>query len=163
MPKILTVGNEEFEFPLTGENAGYGSEVTDWAEAVTDALSTVQKPNDIPTTAPISLTQLAINTPTNIPGFVFSTAEVMAIDAKYVFTKSYTESSINKVETEVGFIEGFFDLTNWGISIETTGDAGVLLSITPAGQMQYTLTKDFPVGSTNRQLSIAFEAKVINR
>ena len=53
MPKLLTVGNEEFEFPLEGENAGYGSEITDWAEAVTTALATVQKPNDIPTTSEI--------------------------------------------------------------------------------------------------------------
>lgn len=175
MPKIFTVGNEEFEFPLTGENAGYGSEVTDWAEAVTDALSTVQKPNDIPTTAQITLTQQGVGVPTIIPGFVFSTAEVIAIDAKYIFTKSYTEGSVNKVETEIGFIEGYFDLTNWGISIRTTGDIGVIISINNSGQISYELkpvyavppsttpTLAFPNGSTNRLLTVAYEAKVINR
>ena len=27
---------------------------------------------------------------------------------------------------------------NWDISIDSTGDSGVLFSITPAGQLQYT-------------------------
>jgi hypothetical protein len=163
MPKILIVGNEEFEFPIEGENPGYGSEVSDWAEAVTTALETVQKPNDIPTTSQIPLTQLNINTPTNIPGFAFSTAEVIAIDSKYIFTKTYVLSGNTVVVTEVGFIEGFYDLTNWSISVRTVGDAGVSITIQPSGQMQYTLTTAFPTGSTSRTLNIAYEAKVINR
>jgi hypothetical protein len=163
MPKILTVGNEEFEFPLSGENPGYGSEVSDWAEAVSVALETVQKPNDIPTTAEIPLDPtVSLNTPLNIPGFIFSTAEVIAIQAKYLFKRSYTIGASNVVKMETGFIEGYFDKIDWSISIRTTGDAGVLLSIDPAGQMKYQVTEIFPTGSTNRALSIVFEAKVIN-
>lgn len=169
MPKIFTVGNEEFEFPLEGENAGYGSEITDWAEAVTTALETVQKPNDIPTTSEISLNaDILLNTPSPVPGFSFSTAEVIAIDAKYVFNRSYTivdpitSLPVNIVETEIGFIEGYYNGQTWGISIRTTGDAGVLLTINSSGQIFYQTTKDFPVGATGKSLTILYEAKVIN-
>jgi len=163
MPKLLTVGNEEFEFPLTGENAGYGSEVTDWAEAVTTALGTVQKPNDIPTTAEIPLNaDIALNTPAPIPGFSFPTAEVIAIEAKYLFKRSYTTITGNVVVMEVGSIEGYFNGQEWGISIRTTGDAGVSITIDTFGQLQYASTQAFPAGATNKNLSIVYEAKVIN-
>jgi len=163
MPKLLTVGNEEFEFPLEGENAGYGSEITDWAEAVTIALGTVQKPNDIPTTAEIPLNaDIALNTPAPIPGFSFPTAEVIAIEAKYLFKRSYTTISGDVVVMEVGFIEGFFNGQEWGISIRTTGDAGVSITIDAFGQMKYASTQAFPPGATNKNLSIVYEAKVIN-
>lgn len=164
MPKLLTVGNEEFEFPLEGENAGYGSEITDWAEAVTTALATVQKPNDIPTTSEILLNpDILINTPSAIPGFSFPTADVIAIEAKYLFKRSYTTiADGNVVRMEVGFIEGFFNGSEWGISIRTTGDSGILVTINPAGQMLYQTTENFPVGATNKVLSIVYEARVIN-
>ena len=163
MPKLLTVGNEEFEFPLEGENAGYGSEITDWAVAVTEALSTVQKPNDIPTTSAIDLNpDILINTPSAIPGFSFSTAEVIAIQAKYLFKRSYILAGNPVVKMEVGFIEGFYDKVSWGISIRTTGDAGVLITINNSGQLLYQTTEDFPVGSSSKTLSIIYEAKVIN-
>jgi hypothetical protein len=163
MPKLLTVGNEEFEFPLEGENAGYGSEITDWAEAVTVALETVQKPNDIPTTAEIPLDANVIVGSTNaIPGFSFSTAEVIAIESKYLFRREWTIGTTNYIKMEVGFIEGFFDGFEWGISIRTTGDAGVLLTINSSGQMLYQSTEEFPVGAINKNLSIVYEAKVIN-
>lgn len=155
MPKKLTVGSEEFEFPLVGENPGYGSEVTDWAEAVTDALSTVQKPNDILLTTASIANNVAV--PTNIPGFSFSTAEVKSLDCKYVCSRVTTGPNASYVET--GFIEGYFDGTDWGISIRSTGDAGISISITPAGQVQYTSTN--LSGATHIGL-IKFEAKVIN-
>jgi len=63
---------------------------------------------------------------------------------------------------EVGFIEGYFDGNNWGISVRTTGDAGVLITINPSGQMLYQSTLAFPVGATNKNLAIIYEAKVIN-
>lgn len=164
MPKLLTVGNEEFEFPLEGENAGYGSEITDWAEAVTTALATVQKPNDIPTTSEILLNpDILLNDPSAIPGFSFPTAEVIAIEAKYLFKRSYTTiAEGNVVRMEVGFIEGFFNGFEWGISIRTTGDSGILVTINSAGQMRYQTTENFPAGATNKVLSIVYEARVIN-
>jgi len=155
MPKILTIGNEEFEFPLSGENPGYGSEVTDWAEAVTDALSTVQKPNDIITTREV------INNGSGtfpIPGFSFSTAEVISIDCKYVVVRQVTGGTKPGTYTETGYIEGYYD-GQWGISIRTTGDAKILLSINSSGQVQYQVTEIFDGTHVG---VITFEAKVIN-
>lgn len=153
MPKNLTIGNEEFEFPLSGENAGYGSEITDWAQAVTEALSTVQKPNDILTT---SATIDNVVGTFNIPGFSFSTAEVISIDCKY-FVKRIT-TAVTSVE--VGKISGYFDGSNWGISIQTVGDANIQFGITPSGQVQYTIVSPLP--GANHTGVIVFEAKVIN-
>lgn len=157
MPKLLTIGSEEFEFPLEGQNAGYGSEVTDWAEAVTDALTTVQKPNDILTTTAV-INNIAGTF--SIPGFNFSVAEVISIDCRY-FVKRVTTSPDDNF-SEVGYIEGYYDGSEWGISIRTTGDAKILLSITPSGQFQYTLTPSDVLEGSHKG-SITFEAKVINK
>lgn len=162
MPKLLTIGSEEFEFPLEGENAGYGSEITDWAEAVTEALSTVQKPNDILTrTEVLNNNQGAYPSESGaglIPGFTFSTAEVISIECRYFIKRITTGPAAALVET--GYIEGYYDGTNWGISIRTTGDAQVSLSITPSGQIQYT-SSDMP--NLTYDGKITFEAKVINK
>jgi hypothetical protein len=155
MSKTLTVGTEDFEFPIEGENPGYATEVTDWAEAVSDALATVQRPNDVLLTTS-SVSNSAI-TPTNIPGFSFSTAEVKAIDCRYVVTRTTTGPSLRV--TEVGYIEGYFDGTEWGITIRTTGDASIFLSITPAGQLQYYVT---PLAGATHVGTIKFEGRVIN-
>jgi hypothetical protein len=155
MPKILIVGNEEFEFPISGQSPGYASEITDWAEAVTDALTNVQKPNDILTTT--ATLGNNVTAPQNIPGFSFSTAEVIAIDCRY-FVKRITTSP-NVTVTEVGYIEGYYDGTNWGISIRSTGDSGIELSITPAGQIQYTSSN---LAGATHVGQIIFEAKVVN-
>ena len=155
MSKTLTVGSEDFEFPTEGSNAGYATEVTDWAEAVSDALSTVQRPNDVLLTTS-SVSNSAI-TPTNIPGFSFSTAEVKAIDCRYVVTRTTTGPSLTV--TEVGYIEGYFDGSDWGISIRTTGDASIFISITPSGQMQYYVT---PLAGATHVGTIKFEGRVIN-
>lgn len=133
MPKKLIIGSEEFEFPVQGENPDYGEEVTSWAEAVTDALTSVVGPNDIlETTAAIANN---ITTFTSIPGFNFSTSEVRAINAEYIVERTTSSPSAKLVES--GYIEGYYDGTSWGISIRSTGDAGIELNITSSGQIQY--------------------------
>lgn len=156
MPKILTVGTEIFEFPLQGENSDYGEQVTSWAEAVTDALTTVQQPNDILST------QASINnnqtTFANIPGFIFDTTEVIAINAEYIVNRT-TTSPATKV-TESGHIEGNFDGSNWTIAITNIGEAGMEFDITSAGQIQY---KSSDISGTGYVGEIVFKAKVVNQ
>lgn len=156
MPKTLTIGTESFEFPLEGDNAGYGESVTDWASAVTDALSTVQQPNDI-------LTQEAtinnnIITATSIPGFSFDTSEVVAINAEYIIKRTTVSPANNLVES--GSIEGNFDGTNWSISRRQVGDAGIEFSITAGGQIQYTSSN---LTGTSYAGTITYKAKVFNQ
>lgn len=155
MPKILTIGTDEFEFPLSGENAGYGSEITDWAEAVTDSLSTVERPGDlINKTAIIADSQSSF---TAIPEFTFSSAIVASFEAKYYVQRTSTAGS----KREAGFVEGYHDGSDWIITIRAIGDGGIDLDITSTGQVRYKTSSS--LGGTSYTGFIKFEAKVINK
>lgn len=155
MPKILVVGTESFDFPLVGENADYGEQVTDWASAVTEALTTVQQPNDIVGTT----ASIANNQPTfvNIPGFSFDSSEVVSINSDATVQRS-TDSV---VVVENFSISGNYNGTNWFISVssESEDDAGVEFNITSSGQVQY---KSSLLAGANYSGSILFRAKVFN-
>lgn len=154
MSKPLTIGSETFDFPINGQNSGWGEQVTDWAEAVTNALQTVQGPADILlTTANIINNQ---STFVNINGFSFSTATVEAFTAEYYVLRTTAIPAASKVES--GHISGNYDGTAWLISIQNTGDAGIDFQITSGGQLQYKT--DNMVGS-NYSGVIKFKAKSI--
>lgn len=156
MPKVLIVGNEEFDFPVQGDNPDYGEQITDWAEAVSDALTTVQQPNDIlPTQASINNNQ---STFTNIPGFAFDTSEVISINAEYIVNRSTTSPS--QVLTESGTIQGNYNGTSWRISRSFDGDADIEFDITSGGQVQY---KTANLSGSGYVGSIIFKAKVFNQ
>lgn len=158
MPKILIVGTEEFEFPLVGENADYGESVTDWASAVTDALTTVQQPNDIlTTTAAINNNQTSY---VNIPGFAFDTSEVIEIQAEAIVTRS-TSSPVATL-TENFEIRGNYNGSEWSIEINSNSkeDSGVDFDITSSGQIQYKSSNMIGSGYVG---SIIFKARVFNQ
>jgi hypothetical protein len=155
MSKILIVGTTEYEFPTEGENPSWGEQVSDWAEAVTEALSTVQKPNDIIQTSANIANNVSVFTA--IPGFSFDTSEVRAVSAQFLITRSVTVPSFSV--TESGFIEGNFDGTDWTISVRSNGNSGVEFNITPAGQLQY---KSSDITGSSYSGEIQFEAKVFN-
>lgn len=159
MPKILIVGTSEYEFPLVGENADYGEQVTDWATAVTEALTTVQQPNDIlVTTAAINNN---VTTFTNIPGFSFDTSEVIAIQAEATVTRSTSSPAFTVVEDFD--IDGNYDGTEWTIAISSNckiDGSGVDFEITSGGQIQY---KSSNLSGTGYTGAILFKAKVFNQ
>jgi hypothetical protein len=155
MPKILVVGTESFDFPEEGENSGYGESVTDWAVAVTDALTTVQQPNDIVRTSASILNN--ISSPTAVAGFLFDSSEVVSINAEFVITR--TTDSPAQTLVQSGFIEGNYNGTTWVATIRSIRDAGVLLDITNSGQITYTSSN---VSGTNYSGTILFKAKVFN-
>jgi hypothetical protein len=156
MPKTLTVGTEEFEFPIEGENPGYGESITDWAEAVTDALTNVQQPNDILTTT--ATINNNISSPTSIPGFSFDTSEVIAITGEYIVRRTTVSPANNLVES--GIISGNFDGTNWSITRTQEGDADIEFTITSGGQIQYTSSD---LSGTSYVGEVTFKAKVFNQ
>lgn len=156
MPKTFIIGSEEFEFPVTGENPEWGSNVTDWAEAVSDALTSVQQPNDIlETTAIINNNQLTF---TNIPGFSFTTTQVQYISCEYFITRSTTSPA--SVVAESGVIRGHYNGSAWSITQQTEEDAGVTFNVSPSGQFQYISTNIVGSGYAG---TITFKAKVINQ
>lgn len=156
MPKILTVGNDDFEFPVEGENGNYGEEVTSWATAVSTALGTVQAPNDIPITTAAILNNITVPTP--ILGFSFDTSEVIAITGEYIVRRTTDVPANNLVEN--GLIQGNFDGANWKITHKCTGDAGITFDITMDGQIIYTTTN---ITGSNYSGEILFKAKVFNQ
>jgi hypothetical protein len=157
MPKILVVGNDEFSFPLEGddgaESGGYGEEVSSWAEAVTRALQTVQQPNDIPISTATILNN--ITSPANVLGFSFDTSEVISIKGEYIVRRSTDSESF----VQDGVIEGNYDGSNWNLSHEYRSSAGITFDMTPAGQITYTTTN---LSGLNYEGSIIFKAKVFN-
>lgn len=153
MPKILTIRNEEFEFPLVGENAGYGSEITDWAEAVTNSLETVEKVGSISQTQDTILN--TATTFTSIPDFRFNENVVNSFTATYFVERS----SSTEVFTESGIIEGHFSNGNWYMTVISVGDAKIEFNITASGQMQYKVEA---ISSLSYEGIIKFEASVIN-
>lgn len=153
MPKTLIVGNDSFEYPVEGDNPGYGESATAWAEAVSRALLTVQQPNDVPVTTAAIINNVTVPTP--ILGFTFDTSEVIAINGEYI-VKRRTDSQ-NLVQN--GVIQGNFNGQNWNITHESTSDAGITFDITASGQIVYTTTD---VSGSNYVGEIIFKAKVFN-
>lgn len=155
MAKTLTVGTEEFDFPEEGDNAGYGENVTDWATAVSDALSTVQQRNDITNTTAAILNNVSVATA--ISGFSFDTSEVISINSEFIITRTTDVPAVSLVES--GYIEGNFNGSDWTIVVESVGNSGVTFDITAAGQVTYTSTN---MTGTNYSGEIRFRAKVFN-
>jgi hypothetical protein len=155
MPKNLQIGSTVFEYPEQGDKAGWGEEATEWATAVTEALQTVQGPNDIITTSATLINNQT--TPANIPGLNFDVSEVQAIDIKYLVIRTFDAGA--STVTEAGRILGSYNGTEFVISVETDGnDSGFDISVQNSGQFQYT-TSDL----TNHVSSIIrFEAKTID-
>lgn len=154
MPKILIIGNESYDIPNEGEGGNWGQSVSDYLEAVSRALQTVQQPNDVPVTTASILNNTP--TPTPILGFSFNTSEVIAINGEYI-VRRFTDTS---TVVQNGIIEGNFDGQNWTITHERVGNAGVVFDITSDGQIVYTSTN---LTGANYDGSITFKAKVFNQ
>lgn len=133
MAKTVQIGNGVYSLPEEGDKSGWGEDTTALLEAMVDALTTVQGPNDILNTSAI----LANNqtTAANIPELLFNTGQVEAVEVDYIVLRTYDSGST--VTIEVGKILGGYDGTDFIISTEATGDAGVEFSATSTGQFQY--------------------------
>lgn len=153
--KVLTVGTEDFEIPNQGDNPDYGESISDWMEAVSDALSTVQQPNDVL----VSSASILNNQTTfaDISGFIFDSSEVISINAEAIVQRSTVSPANNLVESLV--IQGNFNGSSWVYSITSQGNAGIEFNITSAGQLQY---KSSDITGTSYAGTITFRGKVFN-
>lgn len=158
MAKTLTVNSIPFNYPTSGDEPGWGGQSTDWASAVTDVLADLVGPNDILETAfNIANNQTSF---ADVTGLVFNAASVRAADITYsVFRISSTNLSGN---TEKGTIQIIYDNNaGWDINQGSIlGNAGVIFSITPAGQIQY---KSTDIGATSYVGVMKFRAKALQQ
>lgn len=155
MAKDLQIGSTVYPYPEPGEGAGWSEGATSWAEGVTDALATVQGPNDILlTTATLANNQ---PTPQDIVGLDFDTGQVQHITVEFLLIRSYTDAT--PTETESGTIIGNYSGSDFYISPDSIGDTGVEFSITSVGQMQYT--SEDRLNTDN--LTIKYRARTIDQ
>ena len=137
----LTINGLTYSFPANRDSPGWGTEVTEWAQAVSDALGSVVGTGDIVQTA------FGLNnnqsSPSNVTGLSFDSAQIRGAIVDY---------SIYRVTNGVGATElveagtlyasykstaAVWEMAQVGVGAGTTG---VTLSITNTGQVQYTST-----------------------
>ena len=154
MTKKLQVGDEVFNYPLTGD-INYGEDATDWADSVTEALKTVQNPGDIPVTEAVLVgTSDGTFTTGTIPGLSFDTSFVQRIFVEGQITREFVA---DPTDVESFSIEGVYNGSEFKISANYSGDdTEVTLNVT-GGQFTFKSLDD--VNTTN--ITIKFKAKTI--
>lgn len=175
MSKDLQIGSNIYEYPSPGEPAGWSEGASDWAEGVTNALATVQGPNDILlTSSSLIIPNGTPETegPFNVNGFLFDSATVQGFDAQFLVTRTYTDGTPKEIES--GDIIGNGADGEFRISISSIGDVGISFSILSqseidalpipdsskvAGQVQYTLEER----ANTQNIQIKFKAKTIDQ
>ena len=154
MTTPLVVNNTTYNYPVEGEPAGWGSEATGWASAVTAVLASLAGGGNIQvsTFSPIADNQ---SSAANITGLSFNTATASGFRAVYYVTRTSSNGTI----TEFGQLFGVFNSQSatWTMNkFGSAGDAGITFTITSAGQIQYTTTNH---GGSSYSGSIKFKAE----
>lgn len=158
MSKQLTVNNTPYDYPTEGDEPGWGGEATGWAEEVTDVLNNLLGPDDIlETSFNIANNQSSL---ANVTGLVFNAGSVRAASVEYsVFRISDSNPSGNAEFGEMHIV--YDNNVGWSLSMGgIVGLSGVIFSILPTGQIQYTSSD---IGSTNYVGVMKFKAKTLSQ
>jgi hypothetical protein len=159
MPQ-LTINGTTYNFPDSGEDPNWSEELIAWAEAITEAFN-----DAVAGTGDILESSAAIANNTSVAadvnGLQFTTATVKSAIVNY---QCYIDAGTTG-NSETGIILLTYDDTGsvgnkWLMSLQKVGDAGISLSITDAGQVQYISSN---LGSALYTRRIVFSAKVLNR
>lgn len=162
MPVTLTVANIPYAYPSPGDSPGWGEAATGWAEGVTLVLDDLLGSNDILET-PFTIAN-NVSSFTNIIGLSFNTGEVRSANITYSIYRTSTANPSGSSES--GIINITYDnLAGAGsvwsfIQYGMNGNAGVLFTITDAGQLQY---KSSNINSTGYSGTIHFRASVLGQ
>jgi len=151
MPKTLQIGNQTFEYPVQGDGT-WGEEATAWAEAVTEALETVQGPEDI------LITEAILNNGASgdVAGLSFDTSVVQQVSVEGLITRTFTDAT--PTEAEAFVVTGAYNGSTFSINVEYVGNnTGIELDITNVGQFTYVASNK---ANTN-SIVIKFKGKAI--
>lgn len=154
----LVISGTTYNYPENREQPGWGEEASAWAEAVTTVLSNVTGTGDIlQTSASIGNTA----TTANITGFSFDPSSVRGAVCEYSIYRKTDTTAEEKVE--VGTIYVTYKTQNdvFDIVVVGSGGSGVTLSITSAGQMQYTIAAGDVLAGANYSGTIKFRARAL--
>lgn len=142
MPQTLIVNNIPFEYPVPGDEPGWGQPASDWAAEVTDVLNDLLGPNDITQTAFTIVNNVAVMS--DIVGLVFDTGQVRSALIEYSIYRVSTASPSGNAES--GVLNLVYDNSaapgsRWLIAVGfQNGNSGVTFSVTDNGQVQYQST-----------------------
>lgn len=156
----LTINGATYNFPSSGEDPNWAESLIAWAQALTDAFNaSVAGAGDILEAS--AAIDNNISVAADITGLSFTTATIKSAIVQY---QCYIDAGTTG-PSETGIILLAYDDTGgvgnkWLMSQQKVGDAGIVISITDAGQMQYIST-DLGSGTYTRR--IVFSAKVLNR
>ena len=161
MSTTLIVNQQPFEYPDPGESPGWGQPASDWAGEVTLVLNDLLGPNDITQTTFAIQNNQSIS---NVVGLVFNTGQVRSSTIDYTIYR--VSSTTTSGSVEAGTIRIVYDNnaatgSKWIMGVyDRVGDAGVVFSITDAGQIQYTSTD---IGSISYSGVMHFRAKSLGQ
>lgn len=137
----LVVNGTLFNFPTSGEDPNWAEENSGWAEEVTDVLGTLLAPGDIlETTFSIANN---ISVAANINGLIFDSGTNRSAFISYSIYRTSTDNPAGHAES--GSIQVVYDddapvNEKWSMVQDKNGNAGVVISVTDAGQFQYMST-----------------------
>lgn len=140
MPIPITIGSTVIQFPVSADSPNWAPAVTQFAESVADALSSVIGVFDVP---PQTFVIDSYNPGTNIviPNFSFSTSAVRGVFIKYTVYR--TTSAITVAQG--GYLEFLYNNTSpantmWQRAHQYSGDASITFTMTDAGVLEFSTT-----------------------
>lgn len=138
MAKLIVRG-QEFNYPDPGREPGWGEDATEWANAVTEAIGILISGGDIPK-AQATLTTNTI-VPDAVNNLAFVSAQTRQADVMYVIKRGSLQ--------ENGRLTLSFETSSWLITREFSGDdVGVVFTVSPTGQVLYTLNNTPALNAT---------------
>jgi hypothetical protein len=161
MTKKLQVGDELFDYPVTGDS-NFGEDATAWAEAVSDTLTEVRGPGDIP----VSEVQL-LGLSGNISGLSFDTSFVQRILIEGIIIRTTivpnpepppADPTITIRDVESFKVEGAHNGSDFNISVDYSGDDTQVTIDVVGGQFTFSTPENDSLTTT---IIIKFKAKTI--
>lgn len=138
MPVPIIINNRTYNYPVAGEDPGYGAEATDAFLAVVEVINTLVAPGDILTTTATLNNNVA--TYTDVNGLAFDSTQVRAGNIDYSIYRISTDFPSGNIESGTIYIahdDSAIAGSKWLFSQRINGSAGVTFNITDAGQVRY--------------------------
>ena len=134
MPRLI-VNSTTFNYPDPGQEPGWSEDATAWAVSVTEVLSFLIAPGDIINgSATIVNSQVAA---ADVIGCQFDSSVSRSANISYQIVRA--DGLTTRTESGTLFVNFDVASSSWQLVKTFTGqDSGVVLSITPAGQVKYT-------------------------
>jgi hypothetical protein len=157
----LTILGTTYQYPESGENPNWAQGPTEWAVAVTNVINSFVGAGDILETS-FAIANNVV-TLTNINGLALDPGTVRASNVDYSVYRTSTSNPSGNAEEGTLFLiydDSAASGAKWLLSQRKDGEAGIVFSITDAGQIQFTTTD---IGSAGYSGIIKFRAKSLLR